>query len=214
MAGGAWISEGERQRIAALAALGVGTRAIAERFNRDASTVRKIKRKRGSMAQETRLARVRLARESVPTLLQHTREASMRPETVREIFIDALTPAHFAKPRAGAERFLGDLAADLARDGFTAPVLARAAEILRGERVGTFPKIPVCKRACVRAEIELGSAGPGPGPDRPAAAPGESQDAHDGATVAGGCESQDAATAPDGSREPTGAASQRAKVAA
>lgn len=136
----------------------------------------------------------------------------MRPETVREIFIDALTPAHFAKPRAGAERFFADLAADLAREGFAAPVLARAAEILRGERVGTFPKIPVCKRACVRAEIELGGAGPGP--DGPGAAPAESLDAHDTATVAGGCESQDAATAPDGSREPTGAASQRARAAA
>ena len=136
----------------------------------------------------------------------------MRPETVREIFIDALVPAHFARPRAGAEQFFADLAADLAREGFPVPVLKRAAEILRGERVGTFPKIPVCRRACIRAREELGSAGPGP--DGPAAAPGESQDAHDGATVAGGCESQDAAAAPDGSREPTGAASQRAKVAA
>lgn len=136
----------------------------------------------------------------------------MSPETVRDVFIDALTPAHFAKPRAGAERFFADLAADLAREGFTVPVLKRAAEILRGERVGSFPKIPVCRRACIRAREELGSAGPGP--DGPGAAPGESQDAHDGALVAGGCESQDAATAPDGSRDVTGAASQRARAAA
>jgi hypothetical protein len=212
MSSGPWLSDWDLQRIRAMADAKLTARQIAERMgNICHRNVRRLingKRK----PSRKRLAHIRLAHESRPTHLQHTREATMRPETVREIFIDALTPAHFAKPRAGAERFFSDLAADLAREGFTAPVLVRAAEILRGERVGTFPKIPVCKRACVRAKIELGGAGPGP--DGPGGAPAESVADDGGAPVAVATESATTPAAPDGGREPTGAASQRARVAA
>ncbi|MGE0054012.1 MAG: hypothetical protein AB7S74_07370 [Hyphomicrobium sp.] len=79
----------------------------------------------------------------------------MTPQTVQNVFIDALLPAHFSKPRLAPEQFFADLTADLCSAGFDVPVLERAASILRMERSGPFPKIPTVMAACRRAAAAI-----------------------------------------------------------
>lgn len=170
MASGAWLTDLEVQRIHELAAAKLTARQIAERIGRDHRTVRREiaggrRSPRKRAGHDARLAHVGLDHESRRIERTAAMERAMTPEIIREHFIDALTPAHFSKPRAGAARFFSDLEADLAREGFSTAVLQRAAELLRGSRVGVFPKIPLCLWACrsaAKEEAERAVAGTEP----------------------------------------------------
>lgn len=152
MARGQWLTDEEVKRIHALARRGLTIQEIATRIRRSYYTVRRVlcgERPRAGELTKRRLSHLRLAHRISEPLNQEARK--MTPQIVRNVFIDALLPAHFSKPRLAPEQFLADLTADLCSAGFDVPVLERAAHILRNERQGVFPKIPTVMAACRRA---------------------------------------------------------------
>jgi len=156
MASGSWLMDWEVARIHELAQTGLSARQIAKRLGRKYHVVqremtgtRKCPRRRASRTANLYLAHIGLAHESAQRFRMEGR--TMTPQTIRDVFIDALVPAHFSKPRLEPGKFFADLTVDLCSAGFDVPVLQRAAAILRTERQGVFPKIPTIMAACRRA---------------------------------------------------------------
>ena len=152
MARGQWLSDEEVKQIHTWARRGLSMREIAAQLGRSYYTIRR--ELRGSRRRTNRLPNVQLSHVRLSHRISERSRMearTMTPQTVRDVFIDALLPAHFSKPRLAPEKFFADLTSDLCQAGFSVEVLQRAASILRGERAGTFPKIPTVLGACRRA---------------------------------------------------------------
>lgn len=163
MARSQWLTDDEIETMFKLAARGLKAGEIAKRIgrgyhvvNRELAGKRCAARRRAQFSglNSVRLSQVRLSHESESPRSRETNSMTT-PEIIRQHFIDELTPAHFRKPRAAADKFFADLTADLVEAGFGEPVLRKAAALLRSRGGGTFPSVAICLAACRAARSEL-----------------------------------------------------------
>ena len=185
MARGQWLSDEEVKQIHTWARRGLSMREIAAQLGRSYFTIRlelRGERRKRHRVQTRQAANMPLSTFRLSNRISERSRMearTMTPQTVRDVFIDALLPAHFSKPRLAPEKFFADLTSDLCQAGFSVEVLQRAASILRGERAGTFPKIPTVLGACRRAADAIAEEAVQHQPDAGLASPGAADADHE-----------------------------------
>ncbi|MBS0233469.1 MAG: helix-turn-helix domain-containing protein [Proteobacteria bacterium] len=165
MSRGEHVTAFEVQRIRELAALGMPMPRIAKRLGRSKSTVwrvlrdglaeQKPKSPVATCPLETKLASSLEIGIVADCTNQEARVST--PDEIRTNFIEALT-AHFVVRRRAPERFIEDLIAALMEEGFSVPVLKRAAHTFVKTRTASgFPSVAACIGMCHEVRQKLSS---------------------------------------------------------